>query len=46
MSAPETQAAQPPALQEPELRKALASSHPKRAGALSATLTFGWRGML
>jgi daunorubicin/doxorubicin transport system permease protein len=46
MSTPETQTAQPPALQEPELRKALASSRPKRAGALSATLTFGWRGML
>jgi ABC-2 type transport system permease protein len=46
MSAPETQAAQAPALQEPELRKALSSSRPKRASALSATLTFGWRGML
>jgi ABC-2 type transport system permease protein len=46
MSTPETHAAQPPALQEPELRKALASSRPKRASALSATLTFGWRGML
>jgi ABC-2 type transport system permease protein len=46
MSTPETQTAQPPALQEPELRKALASSRPERAGALSATLTFGWRGML
>jgi ABC-2 type transport system permease protein len=46
MSTPEIQTAQPPALQEPELRKALASSRPKRAGALSATLTFGWRGML
>jgi ABC-2 type transport system permease protein len=46
MSTPESQAAQAPALQEPELRKALASSRPKRASALSATLTFGWRGML
>jgi ABC-2 type transport system permease protein len=46
MSAPGTQAALAPALQEPELRKALSSSRPKRASALSATLTFGWRGML
>jgi len=46
MSVPETQIAQAPALQEPELRKALSSSRPKRASALSATLTFGWRGML
>ena len=46
MSTPETQAAQAPALQEPELRKVLSSSRPKRASALSATLTFGWRGML
>ncbi|HEX3294717.1 MAG TPA: ABC transporter permease [Solirubrobacterales bacterium] len=47
MSTPETQApAQAAALQEPELRKALASSRPKGASALSATLTFGWRGML
>jgi ABC-2 type transport system permease protein len=46
MSTPETQAAQVPALQEPELRKALSSTRPKRASALSATLTFGWRGML
>ena len=46
MSTPEAQAARAPALQEPELRKALATSHPKRASALSATLTFGWRGML
>jgi ABC-2 type transport system permease protein len=45
VSTPETQA-QAQALQEPELRKALASSRPKRASALSATLTFGWRGML
>jgi ABC-2 type transport system permease protein len=46
VSTPETQAAQAPILQEPVLRKALASSRPKRASALSATLTFGWRGML
>jgi ABC-2 type transport system permease protein len=46
MSTPEAEAAQAPALQEPELRKALSSTRPKRASALSATLTFGWRGML
>jgi ABC-2 type transport system permease protein len=46
MSTPETEATQVPALQEPELRKALASSRPPRASALSATITFGWRGML
>src|SRR5215210_3409276 len=46
MSTPETQATPAPALQEPKLQKALASSRPKRASALSATLTFGWRGML
>ena len=48
MSSPQTQAAptQAPALEEPKLRKALASSRPKRASALSATVTFGWRGML
>jgi ABC-2 type transport system permease protein len=46
MSTPETQAPHAPALQEPDLRNALASSRPKRASALSATLTFGWRGML
>jgi ABC-2 type transport system permease protein len=46
MSTPETQAPQATALQEPELRKALVSSRPKGASALSATLTFGWRGML
>jgi ABC-2 type transport system permease protein len=45
VSTPETQA-QAQALQEPELRKALSSTRPKRASALSATLTFGWRGML
>jgi ABC-2 type transport system permease protein len=47
MSTPEAQApAHAAALQEPELRKALASSRPKGTSALSATLTFGWRGML
>ncbi len=46
MSTPETQTTQAPVLQEPALRKALASSRPSRASALSATLTFGWRGML
>jgi ABC-2 type transport system permease protein len=46
MSTPEAQAAQAPTQQEPELRKALSSTRPKRASALSATLTFGWRGML
>jgi ABC-2 type transport system permease protein len=46
VSTPGAQAPQAAAVQEPELRKALASSRPKRASALSATLTFGWRGML
>ena len=46
MSTPAAQTQQAPAIEEPELRKALASSRPKRASALSATLTFGWRGML
>ena len=46
MSTPETQAPQAAVLQEPELRKALATSRPPGASALSATLTFGWRGML
>jgi ABC-2 type transport system permease protein len=46
VSTPETQTTQAPVLQEPALRKALASSRPSRASALSATLTFGWRGML
>ena len=46
MSAPATEARQVPAIQGPELRKALASTRPKRASALSATLAFGWRGML
>jgi daunorubicin/doxorubicin transport system permease protein len=45
VSTPETQRATPE-LQEPEVAKALASSHPPKAGAVSAVLTFGWRGML
>src|SRR5215204_1485948 len=45
MSTPETRTVAPE-LQEPEVAKALSSSRPKRASALSATLTFGWRGML
>jgi len=37
----------PSTLEEAALRKALASTtRPPRAGALSAALTFGWRGML
>ena len=43
---PETQAPQALALQEPELARLLATSRPPGASALSATLTFGWRGML
>jgi ABC-2 type transport system permease protein len=46
MSAPETQAAQALDLREPDIQKALASERPPRASALSAALTFGWRGML
>lgn len=46
MSTPETQATQAPAVQEPQLRKALATSPPPGASRLSATFTFGWRGML
>src|SRR5215210_1554514 len=46
MSTPETQATPAPTLQEPKLQKALASSRPPRPSALSAALTFGWRGML
>jgi ABC-2 type transport system permease protein len=45
MSTPETQRATPE-LQEPEVAKALATTRPPKAGALSAVLTFGWRGML
>ena len=46
MSTPETKVDDSPVLQEPELRKVLASSRPPRASAVSATTTFGWRGML
>jgi ABC-2 type transport system permease protein len=46
MSTPETQTPQSTVLQEPELRNVLSSSRPSPASALSATLTFGWRGML
>jgi ABC-2 type transport system permease protein len=46
VSTPETQALEAGSLQEPELRKALSSTRPKRASAMAATLTFGWRGML
>jgi daunorubicin/doxorubicin transport system permease protein len=46
MSTPETRTTQAPILQEPDLRKALATSRPSKAGAVSAALTFGWRGML
>jgi ABC-2 type transport system permease protein len=45
MSTPETQRATPE-LQEPEVAKALAPTRPPKAGAVSAVLTFGWRGML
>jgi ABC-2 type transport system permease protein len=45
MSTPETQRAAL-ALQEPEVAKALAATRPPKAGAVSAVLTFGWRGML
>ena len=46
MSTPETRTAQAPILHEPDLQKALATSRPPKAGAVSAALTFGWRGML
>jgi ABC-2 type transport system permease protein len=48
MSAESTTRAVPtPAAEEAALRKALsATPRPSRASALSATLTFGWRGML
>jgi daunorubicin/doxorubicin transport system permease protein len=45
MSTPETQRATPE-LREPEVAKVLAATRPPRAGAVSAVLTFGWRGML
>ena len=42
-----TPAVSPPIADEVALRKALASApRPRRASALSAVLTFGWRGML
>ena len=46
MSTQETRTAQAPILHEPDLQKALATSRPPKAGAVSAALTFGWRGML
>jgi ABC-2 type transport system permease protein len=46
VSTPETRTAEARSLEEPILRKALSTSRPPRASAVSATLTFGWRGML
>jgi ABC-2 type transport system permease protein len=47
MSTPETRTPrEAPILQEPDLGKALATSRPPKASAVSAALTFGWRGML
>ena len=47
MSTPTTTTQSAPAADEAALRKALASTpRPPRASAGSATLTFGWRGML
>jgi ABC-2 type transport system permease protein len=47
MSTPTTRALSSPAIDEVALRKALsASPRPPRPSALSAALTFGWRGML
>jgi ABC-2 type transport system permease protein len=44
---PATRSGSIPAVEDVALRKALASTpRPPRASALSATLTFGWRGML
>jgi len=46
-SDPMTRTLRTPAAEEAALRKALASTpRPPRASALSAALTFGWRGML
>ncbi len=46
-STPTTQDPSLPPIEEAALRKALSSTErPPRASALSATLTFGWRGML
>ena len=47
MSGSQATTATPPMADEPALRKALASTaRPPRASAVSAALTFGWRGML
>jgi ABC-2 type transport system permease protein len=47
MSDSTTRSASSPAIDEAALQKALASTaRPPRASALSAALTFGWRGML
>ncbi len=46
-TSPTTPARATPALEEAALRRALSSTpRPPRASALSATLAFGWRGML
>jgi ABC-2 type transport system permease protein len=44
--APTTRAVPRPVAEDEALRKALASTSPPRASALSAALAFGWRGML
>jgi ABC-2 type transport system permease protein len=45
--APETELRRAPEVQAAAVRKALAATpRPPRAGAVSAALTFGWRGML
>jgi ABC-2 type transport system permease protein len=47
MSTPATETRTDTLADEAAVRKAVASApHPSRAGALAATLTFGWRGML
>jgi ABC-2 type transport system permease protein len=47
MTTPTTQDPSLPPIEQEALRKALSSTpRPPRASALSATLTFGWRGML
>ncbi len=46
-TAPSTQAPQAPGPEQEAVRKAISSTpRPARAGAASAALTFGWRGML
>ncbi len=45
-TAPTTSDRPTPALDEVALRRALSSPRPQRASAVSAALTFGWRGML